>query len=86
MPGTDDYNSRAVTRWLEQKAKESMRRSLSELLAKLRAEKEERAHSAPTRDADPRPAGDQRSVTIQLDNRDARFTPHEPLTPHPRTW
>jgi hypothetical protein len=43
MPRIDDYNSRAVQRWLERKIKESIRRSCAELTARLRAEQEEHA-------------------------------------------
>jgi hypothetical protein len=40
MPSAHDASSRAVHRWLERKAKESMRRSVVELTAQLRAEQE----------------------------------------------
>ncbi|MEH0423134.1 hypothetical protein [Streptomyces sp. B21-083] len=42
MSSTSDASSRAVTRWLEQKLKESMLRSLRDLTAQLRAEQEKR--------------------------------------------
>jgi hypothetical protein len=42
MPSTGDASSRAVTRWLERKIKESMRHGVRELTAQLQAERRER--------------------------------------------